>query len=350
MNARHCLIVLSILTYCAGCADDTFVTVSVRTSAGSLDGVAQLRVHVTNASSEDVLAYPGKTSQPLHLDTERPVTLSVEFKGWSGEAAFEVEPLSKDGTPMAYGKTRALVSKHEVTPIVVTVYPATARPEHPQGGVMSGDPLWCGPPAPADSCGPQRTCGVLCSPDTPAASMCYVAGAGGPGDSCTSNGDCAAGSQCFTFGASGCNVMTCRKYCQDDGGCSDSAAFCNVPLPCGSTTFSLCSRPCDPTLTTAHGCAPGLACFRYSGDTTDCACPGFGGVGATCTQNSGCSGQFGCAGCAAGLGCVMPTGTEAGTSNGVCRPMCKPAASGCPSGTSCHPFDDSSRGLFGFCQ
>lgn len=331
---------LPLLACWNGCADDTFALVSVTTSSGRLDDVAELRVHVTNAAAGDVLDYPMQMSRPLQLDTERPVTFSVEFKDWSGQAAFEVEPLAKDGTTLAYGRTLAFVSRHEVNAVAVLVYPGTARPEQRQGGVMSDDDLACAPHAPAEACGTDnRTCGVLCSADQ-AVSMCYLAGPNAPGAACTSNRDCAPGTQCFPLGAIACPVMTCLKFCSNDSECGDSNAFCNVPIPCGRRTFRACSRPCDPTLASNNGCAAGLGCFVYSGETTDCACPGTGGTGAACTQN---------AGCASGLSCLLPTSPDAGAT-GVCRPVCKLAAPTCPSGTTCHAFEDSSRRLYGVCQ
>lgn len=344
MNGRlihGCLLMLPVLTCWAGCADDTFAVVSVSTNSGNLDDVAQLRVHVTHAASADVLVYPKQTASPLRLDPGRPVTFSVEFEGWSGQATFEVEPLAKDGTTLAYGRTNAFVSRHEVTPVAVSVYPGTTRPENRQGGVMSDEELACAPNAPAEACGgSNRTCGILCSPDhSPAVSMCYVAGSGGPGEACTTNRDCAPGSQCFTLGATGCRVMTCLKFCGSDGECADSNSLCNLPIPCGDRTFRACSRPCDPTVPSNNGCAAGLGCFVYSGDSTDCACPGTGGAGAICSQN---------AGCAAGLSCVIPADAGAGT--GVCRMVCKLDAPACPSGTACHAFENSSRRLYGFCQ
>jgi hypothetical protein len=179
--------------------------------------------------------------------------------------------------------------------------------------------------------------------------MCYAAGAGTPGAACAENNDCSPGAQCFQFTAVGCSVMTCLRFCNSDAACAEPDAYCNLPIPCGNTTpsFMACSRPCDPTGATA-GCAPGLACFVYADETTDCACPGLGAAGAACTRSQGCNGEAGCSGCQAGLSCVIP----AGGGGGVCRPICKlpPAAPSCPTGTACNPFTNSTRKLFGFCQ
>jgi hypothetical protein len=279
---------------------------------------------------------------PLYIDTRRSITFSVEFRNWSGQAAFEVEPLAKDGTTLAYGRTLAFIRRHEVAPVVVSVYPDTTRPEHRQGGAMADGDLACVPQAPADACGlDSRTCGVLCSEDDDSAvSLCYLAGTGGPGALCISNRDCAPGTQCFPLSAGACPVKTCLKFCSSDSECGDSNAFCNLRIPCGDKTFLACSRPCDPTVTSNNGCAAGLGCFVYSGDTTDCACPGVGRAGAACIQNEGC---------APGLICLIPKSPDAGAT-GVCRPVCKLDAPACPSGTSCHAFDDSPRRLYGSCQ
>jgi hypothetical protein len=343
-DIKHQLSVLSFLVLCAGCADDSFVVVSVTTHLGSLDQVEQLRVYVKSGASEDVLLYPKKTTEPMHLNTAEAVTLSVDFHSSSRQATIEVEPLARDGAVLAYGRAAASINPKGVATVPVEVFLGAVRPVRTPDAEQS---LLCSPSSPADACGDNRTCGVLCASSGPAVSLCFGAGTRGPGESCTSNNDCSPGSQCFTVSAVGCSVTTCLKFCQSDSSCDDSNANCNVPVQCGSTaSFKTCSRPCDPTLASNAGCAPGLACSVYAGDRSDCACPGLGAVGATCTQNSGCNGELGCAGCGAGLSCVIPTGAGTGT----CRPMCKLANRACPAGTTCHAFDNPSRQLYGFCQ
>jgi hypothetical protein len=137
-------------------------------------------------------------------------------------------------------------------------------------------------------------------------------------------------------------VRTCLRFCDhNDAACGEPNALCNVPIHCGTTSpdFAVCSRPCDPTGSGTVGCATGLSCFVYDGETTDCACAGLGDVGASCTQNSGCR---------TGLSCVVQTGSATGT--GACRPVCSLASPSCPSGTTCHAFNSSTRVLYGFCQ
>jgi hypothetical protein len=331
------------------CKDDSYAVLSVLAFSDSLAPVAQFRVHVRNGSDVDTLYYPQGPTESLVLDTSHAVTFSVQFSSSrGGQTIFEVEPLNGNQVALGYGKALATIVKEKVFEVTVRVVPGAIRPEHDlDAGVGE---LSCDPYAPGSACGAGQTCGLLCNAGEPAVGMCYAAGAGAPGSTCASNNDCLPGSQCFTFSAVGCQVMTCLRFCNhDDGACAESGAYCNVPIKCGNTPdFAACSRPCDPTGAGTTGCATGLGCFVYTDETTDCACPGTGTLGAICSQNQGCNGETGCAGCAAGLSCVVPTGGTPGS--GVCRPICKLAAPACPTGTTCHAFDKSTRLLFGFCQ
>lgn len=348
-------VLLGLLAVVPACKDDSYAVVSVLTRSGSVPGVARFRVYVGNGSALDTLDYyPKQVSKPLVLDDVHPVTFSVEFStARGGQATFEVEALDGGGATLGYGKTDTTIAKGNVFKVTVLIELGALRPERGMDAGAGGDsgtsPLSCDPYAPASACGAGRTCGLLCSGGEPAIGMCYAAGAGTPGQVCTSNNECAPGSQCFTFSATevGCSVRTCLRFCNnDDTACSEPAAYCNVPIECGTTPpFVACSRPCDPTGSGSVVCATGLACFVYEHETTDCACPGLGAAGSACTRNQGCSGEIGCAGCAAGLSCVFPVGGP-----GACRPICSLATGNCPSGTTCHAFEGSTRLLYGFCQ
>lgn len=338
---------MAMLLCPTGCADHSFAVLSLTSYDGTLDGVAQMRVHVLRGSTEEVLLYPAEGAANLRLEVDRAVTLSVELSAANlGATSFQVEALAASGGVVGYGKAGATIGKNQVVTVPLRVVAGAVRPEHESADDQA---LTCEAADPAAACGAGRTCGVLCASASPAASLCYAAGAGNPGAACASNNDCSPGTQCFTFTADGCSVKTCLRFCTGDASCGEANAYCNVPVACGSSpAFHACSRPCDPSATGNGGCATGLACFVYSGDSTDCACPGLGTTGAPCTQNAGCSGALGCAGCAAGLSCVIPTGGDAGVSAGVCRPVCKLASPACPSGTTCHAFQSSS--LYGSCQ
>jgi hypothetical protein len=337
------------------CKDDAYARVSVLTFSDTISNVARFRVYVNNGADLDVLYYPRQPTESLTLDTTHPVTFSVEFSSSrGGPTVFEVEPVDVDDRVLGYGKAEAAIVKENVFDVAVAVVPGAVRPA---GGLDGGTPQIdagassCDPYNAGGTCGAGQTCGLVCAANQPAIGMCYVAGPATPGGVCATNNDCSAGSQCFTFtAAGGCNVSTCLRFCTGDTACGETGAFCNVPIPCGtSPAYKACSRPCDPTGTGLLGCAPGLACYVYSDETTDCACPGAGLAGSACTRPHGCNGEAGCAGCAAGLSCIVPTGSTTGV--GACRPICKLAAPAtCPTGTSCRSFAGSARLTYGFCE
>jgi hypothetical protein len=383
MRRLPCLALLAALAVLPACKDDSYAVVSVLALSGTIEPVAQFRVYVGNDADADVLLYPKQPKQAgktLVLDASRPVTFSVEFsRSRGGPVSFGVEALDPQGVVLGYGQSQAVIAKGKVFRVTVYLESKAVRPPELDGGTGldsgtvdvgagldgggpidgggrdardSSSALACDPYQPALACGAGKTCGLLCDPGKPAVGMCYAAGAGNPGSACDKNDDCLPGTQCFTFSAVGCQVKTCLRFCNnDDAACGEPGAFCNVPIQCGTTTppFLACSRPCDPTGAASVGCAPGLTCFVYGDDTTDCACAGVGVVGATCTQNQGCSGELGCTGCAAGTSCVVPAGAGA-AATGTCRPICRLAAPACPTGTTCIPFTNSTRKLFGFCQ
>jgi hypothetical protein len=359
MNLRPALVCL--LPILGACADDSFAVISVLASPDPIDGVAQFRVNVGNDSKQDTLYYPNQPTAWLRLDNTNPVTFSVEFSSSrAGEASFEVEALDTSATSLGYGKSSGSIAKSKVVNVTVSVVKGAVRPQHELDAGPSGDSgislLSCDPYAPALACGANRTCGLVCDPvqppTQPAVGMCYASGVDNPGSTCTNNNDCVPGSQCFTF--PGCSVKTCLQFCDhNDAACGDQSSYCNIPIECGTTpSFAACSRPCDPTGSAIAGCAPGLACFVYRDETTDCACAGLGTTGTACTQNSGCVGDISCAGCQAGSSCVVPTGASAdgGAAGGVCRPICNLGAPTCAAGMTCHAFDKSTRRLFGFCE
>lgn len=344
--------VLAWLASLPGCSEDSYALVSVLTYTGSIGNVAQVIAHVTSATGQQSLTYPRKAGPPLHFDNLHPVTFSVEFPAsYVGATTLEVELVAEDGRPQGYGKSTADIVRGHIVRVEVRVVAGAVRPENASASDGGAPSMLCDPYAPAAACGEERACGVLCSQDNPAASMCYLAGTGAPGSPCASNGDCLPGSQCFAFSALGCAVKACLRFCNhDDKQCGEQGSYCNIPIACGSSpALAACSRPCDPTGAATTGCAPGLGCFVFAGETTDCACPGQGDMGSPCTQNSGCDNATSCLGCKAGLSCIVPAGAPSGAT-GACRPACNLATPTCPSGTTCRAFEGSSRRLFGFCQ
>ena len=311
---------LPLLLGCAtvlspACSDDeSYAHVSVLSATDPIENVGQLRVHASLGGKQDLLNYPKTPTGNLILNRTTPVTFTIGFKdSYQGLATIEVEALAKTGENLGYGRTTAQVGGGNVARVEVRISPAAIR-------VTSGGttPISCAPTNPAAACGPNMTCGLpSCAEGEPIDGLCFPAGPGLPGNVCVNNSDCGVGSQCFSFEAK-CQVRTCLRYCNADSDCGEVDSYCNTPLNCGAR---ICSRPCDPTGTATTGCTSGLACFIYTGETTDCACPSSraqGAVGATCTTDDQC---------AAGNVCVLPQGR--------CNPVCKRSAPACPTGTTC---------------
>lgn len=329
LRAARMMALAALLLSLPACNDHSYALVSVLTESGSVSGVAQFRVVVHSGADQDVLSYPRQPTANLTLDDKHAVTFSVEFdSSRSGDATFEVEPRDRSGVSLGKGSAAATLAKEGVVSVTVRVS-------------LAG--LLCSPYAPATTCGAGATCGLVCEQGMPAAGICYPAGSGKPGEVCASNSDCAPGSQCFDFSTAGCPVKTCLRFCDhDDAACDETDAYCNVPIACGTgAPFLACSRPCDPAVAGTTGCASGLGCFVYADETTDCACPGTGTVGSSCTQNSDCT---------SGTSCIVPVQVDAGAGTGACRPICRLASPACPGGLTCRPFDQAKRNLYGYCQ
>jgi len=136
---RMSVLVLAALPALLGCQDDSFAVVSVRLFSGTLDGIAQFRVYVGNQGEQERLFYPKQPSESLHLDTNHPVTFSVEFStSREGEAIFEVAPLDKSLSGLGYGISSVAISKGKVATVQVVVYAGAVRPERGlDGGTAS---------------------------------------------------------------------------------------------------------------------------------------------------------------------------------------------------------------------
>jgi len=173
---------------------------------------------------------------------------------------------------------------------------------------------------------------------------CTKAGQRTPGETCTTDADCAGAALCDSPGQ-------CRALCQSD-------AVCGAGNACGVGVWSLsgntpmvvatvCGDACDPTAVTA-GCPAGSKC------DVD---PNYGGTGAYWLTRCFLAGNVapgqGCqliTDCAPGSGCIS------GTSGATCRQYCDFASTasnhGCAAGTCTDLSPAASVGgkHYGYCQ
>ena len=312
----------------AACSEDkSFVVVRVLGSL-SIANVVQLRVKVTDGQYSEQLLYPETpraATALLQLDPNTPVTFSVSFRTmFKDDVVLDVEPLDTGGASLGRGTSVPQPLKlGQVTYVTVEVTPPT-----------------CDPMAPVATCGHSYTCALVCDQNSQPDKLCFPAGLGNPGESCADTTNCAPGSACFEFTT--CStvaqpVKTCRKFCTGDSICgTGSSCIAGVSCDNASTSFRLCSRPCDPTGDATLGCAPGLLCFIYSGETTDCACRDqsrAGAVGASCATDDACQ---------PGLLCV-----DRGSAKS-CQAICQLSSPKCSTGT-CTRLTNPDYQVYGAC-
>jgi hypothetical protein len=337
------LLVLCLLPAFAGCGSDkSYALVTVLSSGGQFNDVAGLLVDVKNGTFVDSLAYRPKTAT-ARFDETTALTFSVGFKSSShmGPLQVAVTSINAAGAKTGYGVGTAPIAADKVTDITVRVVLGAQPPGGADGGVP-GDAgadggLLCDPVNPTTCNG--GTCYLSCRENEPPAGMCVMAGTKKPGELCTENFDCVAGSQCFDFNCGTPAVKTCLRFCNDDSVCG--AGKCATPIPCGkqATGFKACSQPCDPVGEAQQGCATGLKCFIFEGEIPDCDCAAGTHVkdtGMACTDSNECK---------PGLLCVSMGG------NKTCRPTCRldstPAT--CASGLTCTKLVDPDYKTFGAC-
>jgi hypothetical protein len=341
VKSAHSLLLAGLLAL--GCSDDeSFARVAVL-STKTIANVSTLRVHVTSGTQEDELLFPEKPGAAFSLDPAVALTFSVSFRtSYNGAATIEVEALDSNKDVLGYGKDSQSLRARQIVDAIVTVVAGAIRPRlgSDAGVGNGGEPiLACEPSAPAAACGGNHTCALSCGRDGSAAGMCIRAGSRKPGESCTDNGECEPGCQCFQFGCAteGQPIKTCLRFCKDDTFCG-SDSRCNTAVPCGKFTsaFHICSLPCDPVGEARLGCAAGLRCFVFSGETTGCQCNGpsrAGTAGSMCNTNDDCQ---------PGLMCV------AQGENKSCRPICRLASPTCTSG-NCTKLVNPDYKVFGAC-
>lgn len=330
------------------CAHDSYIVVQMKAAAGTLVGVTQVRVDVTDVTTRTLMvtrtfaitmdgglsidAMDGKTfSLSFTPDHSGPVDLAVTASGPGGcmasgtQAAF---PIKKGGTTMA------------------TVTLSGTCGALPDGGTPDGKVTFSGcAPATPGSCPAQQTCYVDC---TAQMGTCTPAGTRGAGEACDTNMDCKPGTQCFDYACSPkASTKYCLKFCNGDADCAGSttvsaASACTDPVVCPpTTTYKTCGFACDPRGDGKKGCPVGLTCFLFSSptggqDAPGCGCSAdtrVGTDGARCVTATDCAPGFLCD--------QMAGGT-------FCRRLCQMASPGdCPTGQSCAALQNNST--YGVC-
>ena len=166
--------------------------------------------------------------------------------------------------------------------------------------------------------------GQACYLGTGGAPVCLSAGTAGMGETCLVQGDCVGGMVCLGSGDSG----ACHRIC-----CGGDDSVCGAGSSCGAIQGIVgvggCTLVCDPVA--QSGCAAGEACYSLASGP-QCAPPGTGIQGTTCTYQDDCSMGFGCVGDSA-------TGY-------LCAEYCDPTSPSCsdPSLT-CVPLLSSDAGV-----
>jgi len=328
----------------------SFIVLTLRSAevATPITGVTAVVVTVTQGSALSMtLTYPPKDGKPLTLDQGFTNDLSVSFTGArSGSVDLTVSAMNAAGCTVGFLKLPLAIRQGGVTPATVDLAPQNDCSAVDGGvdGGGGGDVFpGCNPVTPACMIAGD-TCQVNC---TTHSGQCTPGGTGAPGTICLHNSDCAPGSQCFDYSTTGCNVMVCLRFCDNNQGCSprpgdagvaaDAAAVdgggasaagtqsvCEGTVSCDgkATAYHTCTFACDPrasaVTTRTSGCPTGLSCLVVGNmDQVDCACPG-----ASLKGKDGDPCMMGGAQCGPGFVCNMMGGVS------TCRPICRCDAKG----------------------
>lgn len=327
-----------------GSADDTPIT-----------GITSLDVTITEDGSTRMVPFAHDPQVPI--DGQGLVTLSLGIPAsLSGMVIFVVDARNAAGCKVATRLITVTLSpaatvRADVSLLRLGDCPATDGGAADAAGPGPGAFAGCDPASP--DCPDQMLCEVRCATRE---AVCTASGDAPHGSVCASDADCAPGTQCIDYGASGCAVKVCRHFCAEDVNCPQPLQAnigkntCTLPFSCSDVAppYHTCTLACDPTAgAQANGtttCPAGLACLLLASDNADCACPPKTQIkaeGATCA---------GATDCAPGLACHLEGASQ------VCRPLCRCYADAmtcraptddCPMKTHCTPFGDGI--VYGVC-
>jgi hypothetical protein len=337
---------VAALVAAPSCAHDSYLVVRMKAAAGTLAGVTQVTVMVTDHAHGTPMAtrtFNVAADAGLGIDASDGKTFSLSFTPDRSDSVDVSVTAYVSATCMASGTQSAVpLNKGHVANTTVTLVPTATCPT-PAGAADGGVTFMGCDPALAGSCAGGKTCYVDC---TNQVGVCVAGGTRQAGEACSSNSDCMPGTQCFDYDC-GSNKKYCLKFCNGDADCAGSTAvsatsLCSDPVVCPpQTTYKTCGFVCDPRGSGTTGCPAGLTCFLFKSstggqDAPACACPAASRVGvdgATCTGNEDCAPGFLCD--------QMAGGT-------FCRRLCQMATPGdCPGAQTCHALANNST--FGVC-
>jgi hypothetical protein len=293
------------------------------------------------------LTYPPKDGTPLVISQTNTNDLSVSFSGARG-GGVKIAVSVRNAVGCVLGTAQpftTFIRQGAIANAVVYLQKqpgcskvdAGADAQEEAGVIFPG----CNPVPP--TCAAGQTCQVNCMT---VSAQCTQGGTHTAGQPCDTNKDCAPGTQCFNYGAAGCNtpkpVKICLRFCDSDdvcapardggadGGGADAGgadggagvvgtrSLCQGPVNCDTvaTGYHTCTFACDPRLAAATAgttrCPTGLSCLVVGGmDQVDCAC-----ADSTRTKTEGMDCQSG-AECAPGYICNIMADTK------KCRAVCR---------------------------
>lgn len=325
------------------CSDDSYLVLTLHSDGTSFAGITKIVVEVDAAAGQPTatrtFTVGGATGVTIGAGASK--TLSVSFSP-DRSGVVNVKVSVGATTCIGGGAASASIVKGGTASATVTLT-TSGCPAPADAGT---DTLTTFPgcdPAVAGSCPATQTCYVDCANQM---GVCVPGGTKGPGELCTSNDDCAPGTQCFDFNCPS-TTRVCLKFCASDDACaplSNSAgtSTCRDAVLCPAmTTYKTCGFACDPRGPATAGCPTGLSCFLFADpaggqDSPSCACPSASRVGtdgATCASATDC---------APGFICDQMNGGQ------FCRRLCKMSSAGdCSGTTTCTALANNS--VFGVC-
>ena len=343
-------LVAALLVAVPACSSDSYLVLDLRSDGTSFVGITKVVVEVTAATGRPMVtrtfSVGGATG--VTIDANSSKSLSVSFTpDRSGVVNVKVSISGASGC-VATGTVAATIDKGGVARATVTVAPSSCNVT-PDGGIPDTMTTFPGcDPAVPGSCPATQTCYVDCSNEM---GRCVPGGAKGPGELCTSNNDCAPGTQCFDFNCPS-TTRVCLKFCAGDDACAalstaEGTSTCRDPVFCPAlTSYKTCGFVCDPRGTATSGCPAGLNCFLFADqaggqDSPSCGCPAatrVGTDGTPCTASEQCAPGFIC---------------DQMTAGQFCRRLCKmndATASGgdCPGTQTCTALTNNT--VFGVCN